>query len=251
MNIFPLERMPERAARFQIDAHVIKMPVESLQMLCTAARTAGVEPEKIPYKSTHINHPCVQWVLADKSHAAWLHSHYLHLGAEFKVRFGHVHGCNTDDMRLRIGYMVNDLKRRLGDSLYDTPQHFPLVVPEWYKVDMDEDRVVQAIHSYRNYYYNEKRQMSLRWKSGDTNGYARKLAGPPVFINTYDSISRETTGVILNLPGQPPRRIVLGGSRYGQDLSYDIREIVVSDVGGRQVLQYKDRYGRVHGGPDA
>ena len=38
MNIFVLDRNPEIAAQQQCDKHVVKMILESAQMLCTAHR---------------------------------------------------------------------------------------------------------------------------------------------------------------------------------------------------------------------
>ena len=36
MNIFYLDKDPAKAAKIQYNKHVVKMPLESAQMLCTA-----------------------------------------------------------------------------------------------------------------------------------------------------------------------------------------------------------------------
>ena len=50
MNIFILDHDIERCARYHCDAHVSKMILESVQIICTALNSLGVET---PYKSTH------------------------------------------------------------------------------------------------------------------------------------------------------------------------------------------------------
>ena len=48
MNIFVLDRSPQAAAQMQCDRHVVKMVLESAQMLCTAVNLLGGES---PYLS--------------------------------------------------------------------------------------------------------------------------------------------------------------------------------------------------------
>lgn len=61
MNIFVLDYNPERAAEYHCDKHVIKMILESAQMLCTAINEiVGIQITL--YKSTHKNHSCSLWV---------------------------------------------------------------------------------------------------------------------------------------------------------------------------------------------
>ena len=55
MNIFYLSHDPEEAAQYQYNKHVVKMILESAQLLCTAHRELG--NDDVPYKSTHKNHP--------------------------------------------------------------------------------------------------------------------------------------------------------------------------------------------------
>ena len=53
MNIFVLSECPIEAAQMQCDKHVVKMIVETAQMLCTVGTG--------PYKRTHASHPCTVW----------------------------------------------------------------------------------------------------------------------------------------------------------------------------------------------
>lgn len=85
MNIFRPDPSPLTSARALADRHVIKMALESAQILSTL--TGG------PYKPTHANHPCTLWAGASRVNAAWLLAHGQELCAEYARRFGRVHGC--------------------------------------------------------------------------------------------------------------------------------------------------------------
>jgi hypothetical protein len=57
MNIFYLDEDPEVAAIVQYNKHVVKMILESAQMLCTAHHCYGdrEQKENVPYKQAHLN----------------------------------------------------------------------------------------------------------------------------------------------------------------------------------------------------
>jgi hypothetical protein len=73
MNIFFLHRDPSRAAKAQCDKHVVKMVLETTQMLSTAARRNGFDRG---YKSAHPNHPMTIWVGDNDSNFSWALEHY-------------------------------------------------------------------------------------------------------------------------------------------------------------------------------
>ena len=65
MNIFYLDEKPLTAARMHCDKHVVKMIIESAQMLSTAHRTLDgndYADRMNLYKATHKNHPANIWV---------------------------------------------------------------------------------------------------------------------------------------------------------------------------------------------
>lgn len=94
MNIFILSKNAKRAARFHCDKHVIKMILESIQLLTCAwysfglpgweaeisAKVAehpvtkmhGDDAKTTVYKRTHANHPCSLWVQKSAANYAWL-----------------------------------------------------------------------------------------------------------------------------------------------------------------------------------
>jgi hypothetical protein len=64
MNIFIYDYDIKTNAQMHPDSHVVKMQLEIAQMLSTTFRTlTNYEGDKV-YKSTHLNHPCSQWVRA-------------------------------------------------------------------------------------------------------------------------------------------------------------------------------------------
>ena len=89
MNIFYLDRDPYEAARLQCDRHVVKMILETAQLLSTAHNE--LDGGQIAYKSTHKNHPSAVWVRQSRHNYRWLRRHFLALGDEYTRRYGKVH----------------------------------------------------------------------------------------------------------------------------------------------------------------
>ena len=86
MNIFVLDNNPHVAAMYACDKHVVKMILESAQMLCS------VHPEgTAPYKRSFYNHPCTKWVRASSENYDWLIEHARALCTEYTRRYGKVH----------------------------------------------------------------------------------------------------------------------------------------------------------------
>ena len=81
MNIFVLSEDPIEAAQMQCDQHVVKMTLETAQMLCTPFPNGSA-----PYKHTHYNHPCNVWVRESKANFIWLCDHGDALAQEYTDR---------------------------------------------------------------------------------------------------------------------------------------------------------------------
>ncbi len=134
MNIFFLDADTKKCAEYHVDKHVVKMAVESTQILCSAYYFTG-EAEFSPYKLTHGNHPCCVWARTSLSNWLWLKSLALSLCAEYTYRYGKVHKCEA---------VINSLKT---PALPDIG--FTKVV-----CAMDEEYIISddPIVNYRNYY---------------------------------------------------------------------------------------------------
>lgn len=74
MNIFVLAGNPWDSAKMQCDKHVVKMPLETAQMLCSVWHRYG-HGDKVPYKEAHKKHPCTLWAGDTKQNYKWLYHH--------------------------------------------------------------------------------------------------------------------------------------------------------------------------------
>ena len=88
MNIFAIDLNPYEAAKNLCDCHVIKMILESCQLLSTHDRLNGLTGDR--YKQTHTNHPC-RVCLSNENNYIWLQHHLHGLLNEYTYRFGKVH----------------------------------------------------------------------------------------------------------------------------------------------------------------
>jgi hypothetical protein len=91
MNIFYLHEDPKKAAEYQYNKHVVKMILESAQMLCTAHHLLDGPDADVPYKIAHKNHPSTVWARQSSQNYAWLYYHMVALGDEYTKRYGKTH----------------------------------------------------------------------------------------------------------------------------------------------------------------
>lgn len=135
MNIFYLDQSPTRAAQMQCDQHVVKMILESAQLLSTAHHELdGTSPA---YKPTHKNHPSAVWARSSANHYRWLYEHMIALGREYTRRFGKVHLTIQKHAETLIRAPI--AIRELGFT--EPPQCMP-----------DECKRPTAIEGYKIYY---------------------------------------------------------------------------------------------------
>ena len=89
MNIFVTDPNPAISAHSLDDKRVIKMILESAQMLSTAMTTTNIGGA--PYKATHVNHPCSIWARQSKQNCEWLLIHLASLCTEYTARYNKIH----------------------------------------------------------------------------------------------------------------------------------------------------------------
>lgn len=90
MNIFVTNPCPVISAQNLDDKRVIKMILESAQMLSAAMNLRGL---KGPYKNTHVNHPCTIWARTTRKNYLWLTDHFIALCHEYSRRYKREHKC--------------------------------------------------------------------------------------------------------------------------------------------------------------
>ncbi len=153
MNIFVLSKDPAQAARMMCDKHVVKMVLESTQMLCTAHHhhLKGRASKKL-YKPAYANHPCTVWARQTSANYNWLLQHAAALCSEYLVRYGKVHASSK-----LIGGVLQNNPCPIGKL---TP--FAQAMPKHLK---GKDPVM----AYRQYYkYKNDNAFKMKWRKPRT-----------------------------------------------------------------------------------
>lgn len=171
MNIFVLDENPTFAAQLQCDKHIVKMVLESGQMLSTAHRLLDgnqsiVESkgrkkkvwtmedpslENILYKVAHPSHPCTIWTTESLANYQWHYNHFVALCDEYRYRYGKVH---MTDAKLRYVLMNPPKNIPEGDR---TP--FKLAMgsnPECIDIN-------NPVESYRKFYMTKQKRFKMVW----------------------------------------------------------------------------------------
>ena len=142
MNIFYLSEDPNEAAKYMYNKHVVKMILESAQLLCTAHIISDGETADVPYKATHKNHPSAIWARESVSNYIWLYDHMIALGNEYTRRYGKKH--------LTILKCSGALCKAPNNITKVDLTPMPQCMPDQYKVPGN------SVEAYWNYYEAEK-----------------------------------------------------------------------------------------------
>ena len=146
MNIFFLDFDTKKCAQYHCDKHVVKMILETAQLLCGTHWVIGNEA---PYKLSHKNHPCSIWVRESLSNYLYLCDLGLELCKEYTYRYGRRH--KSQDV---IEWCLIN-KPNIQDVDFTSP---PLAMGDEFKIGND------VIESYRNY-YKESKSKIVSWKN--------------------------------------------------------------------------------------
>ena len=140
MNIFATSPCPTKSAQVLPDKHIVKMPLETCQMLSIVASDKwghgyGTLPKAdgTPYateKGAFRNHPCTKWASESEENARWLLVHGFALCQEYAARYEKTHTCfHTLLAAHEIFPNVN----------YSNHTPFVRAMPEEYKLDTSID----------------------------------------------------------------------------------------------------------------
>jgi hypothetical protein len=170
MNIFVIDENPELAARSLCDKHVVKMILESAQLLSTTHHIIDGEElppakgskkkrykhhspykESILYKITHINHPCTIWTRETTENYEWLFRHFVEMCKEYTRRYGKIHACERNDELMNI---LREPPAALQSKGLTT---FAQAMPDAYKSP------TSAVDAYRTYYIHDKARFAT-WR---------------------------------------------------------------------------------------
>jgi hypothetical protein len=155
MNIFVVDECPVLSAQMLCDKHIVKMPLETAQMLCSVWHRYG-EGDKVPYKEVHKNHPCTLWAGDSAENYEWLWQHGMELCFEYTRRYNKIHKCQQ---------VIMDLHKLHATMFYycdtnGTPH--PQAMPDEYK--STKLRIhSNTVKAYRTYYVNAKKSIA-KWE---------------------------------------------------------------------------------------
>tara|TARA_B100002019_G_scaffold107540_1_gene92367 strand:- start:7098 stop:7628 length:531 start_codon:yes stop_codon:yes gene_type:complete len=153
MNIFVTDPDPIASARSLPDKHIVKMPLETCQMLSIVASEKwghgfGDLPklDGTPYKTdkgAFRNHPCTVWANSFVLNWRWLITHGLALCNEYTLRYGKVHSCQFTLEHARKIFPTGDPTGRSGKH----PTPFARAMYDEFK----HDQSIDTFTAYKRY----------------------------------------------------------------------------------------------------
>lgn len=170
MNIFVTDSCPERSAVSLPDKHIVKMPLESCQMLSILAskwyHNYGPLPKRdggeySVDKGAHRNHPCTKWAAKSNDNAFWLINHGLALCKEYTFRYNKTHSCE---------FTLNAALSLFPKGDLNKVTDFVRAMPDEIKLDDSID----TFSAYRKY---------INTKPWVSSNYVRKPERKPEWIN--------------------------------------------------------------------
>jgi len=173
LNLFVLDEDSAIAAQLQCDKHIVKMIVESAQMLSTAHRILDgnmkrapsksgktmskhwVHPDKkldnVLYKAVHTGHPCTVWSMQNDSNYIWHWAHFKALCEEYTYRYGKIHASQT----------------LLLDVLHQIPKNMPSGKMTKQPLAMQSNpeciNTNDIVGSYRAFYQTKQDRFKMIW----------------------------------------------------------------------------------------
>lgn len=175
MNIFIVDKDPVQAAKYLPDKHVVKMILESAQMISVVFSShywdigEVLKVDGTPFKTERgafKNHPCTQWVADSATNCGWLFAHAFGLCREFNHRYGHFHGLQ--------GSLINAfhlfMSHRTEVPDYKKVEKFARAMPDHLKYDT----TISDVEAYRRY---------LNTKEWIKDNYLRDPSRKPTWID--------------------------------------------------------------------
>ena len=176
MNIFWLSFIVSECARFHCDKHVVKMILETTQLLFTAhhltqsesnwIETYKKEIGKDPYKPTHKNHPCSIWARKSTANYNWLCKLGLELCKEYTRRYSEPNKPPKKHTCEAYLTWLKDHTPPIEKQEFTVP---PMAMPVRYqrisKKKNISSQINSVINSYRAYYCGSKAKF-CKWNKG-------------------------------------------------------------------------------------
>lgn len=156
MNLFILSDNKRRSAIFHADRHIVKMPLETAQMLSFAYYhpdlwDGGIPPIIMGFSKTHDLHPCSKWIRESVENWKYAAEFGLELYEEYQYRY------NQPDKHQRAFQIFH--------FALNNPPGLPSKGLTRFAEAMDDKFKISdcPITNYRNYYQNDKSHL-FKWK---------------------------------------------------------------------------------------
>jgi len=150
LNIFYLDKNTKICAQYHCDKHVVKMLLESAQLLSTAHQVSSENlPEITPkhpdipdlMKPSYVKHPCNIWVRQSVENYFWLAELAWELCKEYTYRYNKIHKRQET-----IVSLLDTWPKHLPHTGFTPP---PQCMP-------DECKMGDTVESYQEYYRQKK-----------------------------------------------------------------------------------------------
>lgn len=164
MNIFFLHIDPETCAQMYVDKHVVKMILESVQLLCSVHHLFPSGKDIKLMKLTHKNHPSAIWTRESLDNYNWLLKLTEELCKEYTYRYGKIHKCEKEYLEI-----LKQNKPNIPTLGFTPPKQ---AMPETYKIETGN--IDDAIEAYRQYYFYEKSHM-FSWKKRNIPTWIKEI----------------------------------------------------------------------------
>ena len=168
MNIFITNTDPAKAATDLPDKLLVKMVLETAQILCTAHRELDGDQyadRHNLYKAAYTHHPAVKWVQTDFKAYWWTYALFVHLTYEYFLRYEKQHACA--DLTKPLQEIPRNIPRT-SNTMYQLFTTAPLCMPDVYKHVYSYHYGYDIEKSYQNYLALGKEyiQDATAWSKG-------------------------------------------------------------------------------------
>mmetsp|Transcript_59834 Transcript_59834/g.157317 ORF Transcript_59834/g.157317 Transcript_59834/m.157317 type:complete len:200 (+) Transcript_59834:86-685(+) len=175
MNIFFLSMSPEEAARWHANIHVVKMIVETAQLLCNVHHRASQEGShclppytrkgRVPYRESRAGHSklgSMIWVAESLGNYRWGVRLGLALCREYNGGRGRAEGRTEQHKTQRVLEWLRDHEPNFRRTRRTAVRERHLAMPDKFK------GAASAVEAYHDYYHSKSLTMPMLWPEGRT-----------------------------------------------------------------------------------
>lgn len=174
MNIFFLHMSPKQAAKMHANIHVVKMIVETAQLLCNVHRRqreycqppymTARQMARIPYKDSAAGHRklgSMVWIAESLGNYRWGVQLGLELCNEYNRGRGRAAGKTSQHKTQKVLEWLRDHEPNFKIKKRTPVRTKHLAMPARFK------KAETSVQAYRDYYFSKRRTMEMVWPAGE------------------------------------------------------------------------------------